>query len=294
VKYKDKFNPLEGVDYSVLGDPDFKEDSVREEIISPILKSLGYSPSKPNRIIRSKSLEHPFVSIGSARKKIKSIPDYLLEVNDQYAWILEAKSPSEDIINSKHVEQAYSYAIHSEIRVPIFGLCNGKEFVLYHVSNPKPLIHFSIIALPSYWENLIKLLSPSTVLEYDFKLAKDFGLHLHRLGFQEFSSIIFPDVPIPFIAQIDENEYTFSAGTKTEEGDSYVASFDFDRNILKQFEGKIPDKAFKTLLSPFDGNIKNVLFTDRVYYVTIDSRVGSKLVENSKEIFSPLAINRVL
>ena len=29
-------------DYDMLSDPEFKEDSVREEIIMPLIKSLGY------------------------------------------------------------------------------------------------------------------------------------------------------------------------------------------------------------------------------------------------------------
>jgi hypothetical protein len=56
---------LNSFDISVLEDPEFKEDSVREEIITPILKKLGYYSSKLPKITRSKSLTHPFVFIGS-------------------------------------------------------------------------------------------------------------------------------------------------------------------------------------------------------------------------------------
>jgi hypothetical protein len=42
---------------SVAADADFKEDSVREVIILPILKKLGY---KQQDIVRSKSLKHNF------------------------------------------------------------------------------------------------------------------------------------------------------------------------------------------------------------------------------------------
>ena len=39
---------FEDLDFSVLDDPSFKEDAVREEIIAPILKRLGYlgAPSR--------------------------------------------------------------------------------------------------------------------------------------------------------------------------------------------------------------------------------------------------------
>ena len=121
MKAEKRFNVLGDFDSGLLDCDGFGEDSVREEIILPMLRGLGYSHSKPNKIIRSKKLLHPFVSIGSARKNIYLVPDYLLEVNDRYAWILEAKAPKEEILKTKHVEQAYSYAMHSEIRVPYFS-----------------------------------------------------------------------------------------------------------------------------------------------------------------------------
>ena len=86
-------NILEHFDYRLLENPEFKEDSVREEIVLPIIKGLGYSANKPNQIIRSRNLIHPFVAIGSQKKKIYIIPDYLFEVNDKPSWILDAKSP---------------------------------------------------------------------------------------------------------------------------------------------------------------------------------------------------------
>ncbi|WP_305462477.1 hypothetical protein [Photobacterium leiognathi] len=91
MKYEKSFNPLSDFSLDMLTDIEFKEDSVREEIITPILKALGYSASKPNKIIKSRSLKHPFISIGSQRKKITCIPDYLLEVDGKLAWVLEAK-----------------------------------------------------------------------------------------------------------------------------------------------------------------------------------------------------------
>ncbi len=59
--------PLKDFDFSVLDDPEFKEDSVREEIVAPLVRALGYAPSGRYRVIRSRPLEHPYVSIGSIR-----------------------------------------------------------------------------------------------------------------------------------------------------------------------------------------------------------------------------------
>lgn len=287
-------NILAGFDFKLLDDPEFLEDSVREEIVVPILRGLGYTSSKPHRIIRSRKLLHPFVSIGSASKKIYIVPDYVLEVDDRLAWVLDAKAPSEDIVNTKHVEQAYSYAIHSEIRVPYFALCNGREFVLYHISKPEPVLQFPTIALPIYWDNLSALLSPQKVLDVDLRLAKDFGLHLKRLGFHELRSLVFPNVPITFIGKIEDDHYTIGSGIKPEGGDTYVATFDFDHRAMQQLKGKIPNNAYSLLIEPLKDASREVAFADTVFRVTVDCRVGDALAENEDEIFLPLWVNRFL
>ncbi|MEL4429651.1 hypothetical protein [Shewanella mangrovisoli] len=294
MKFEKSFNPIEGFDLQALNDPDFKEDSVREEIIVPILKALGYEASKPYKIIRSKGLEHPFVSVGSARKNITCIPDYLFEVDDRYAWVLEAKGPGENILSGKHVEQAYSYAIHSEIRVPLFALCNGREFVLFHISKEKPLLYFAMESLPFYFDNLAKYLAPENCLNAEFKLAKDLGLHLKRLGFESFDSIIFPNMPFGFIAQLDPDMFTTATGTKVEGGDTYAISLDFGEEVLSQMHGKIPSQAIEMLKVREKSGRKVIRFLDGNYMLTLDCRVGNELQENTDEIFLPFIVNRVL
>ena len=50
-------------DFSLLEDPRFKEESVREKLIAPIIKDLGYTNSGNTQVIRNHGLKHPFVSI---------------------------------------------------------------------------------------------------------------------------------------------------------------------------------------------------------------------------------------
>ncbi|MCH7690916.1 MAG: type I restriction enzyme HsdR N-terminal domain-containing protein, partial [candidate division Zixibacteria bacterium] len=139
---------------------DFKEDSVREEIILPVLKELGY---KRKDIVRSKSLSHPFLKIGSKKRPINLIPDYVLKVEDNFAWVLDAKSPSESVINSDNVEQVYSYAAHPEIRSTYFALCNGIEMCIYRTQHTSiPVLLFALSEIEHYWEKLHTLLSPSS------------------------------------------------------------------------------------------------------------------------------------
>ncbi|HEX2786925.1 MAG TPA: DNA methyltransferase [Ignavibacteria bacterium] len=150
---------LKDFNFKLLNSPDFKEDSVREEIILPILKALGYNSQN---IIRSKNLLHPFLKIGSKKRPITIIPDYLLKVKDNFAFVLDAKAPNEQITQGDNVEQVFSYAIHPEIRAKYFALSNGREFILFRQDIEKPLIYCNVKDINKYWEQLYKYLSPES------------------------------------------------------------------------------------------------------------------------------------
>jgi len=285
---------LKNFNYDVLNSPEYGEDSVREEIVFPIIRSLGYSSDGNNRIVRSRKLLHPFVSIGSQKRKISIIPDYIMEIDGKPCWIMEAKAPDQDILNTSYAEQAYSYAIHSEIRAFYYALCNGKEFLLYHVSEYKPLLHFNIKFLSSHWKQLEHFLSPQKIYKnLKLNLNKDFGLHLKRLGFDTPQRLIFLDVPIAFIAKLDNDLYTFSPNIN-EDGITYCASFDFNHEVLLQLQGKIPDAAIDILKKPFDNEIIEVRFGDKSFNVNVECNLNGKLVENKNEIFLPLTIGRII
>jgi hypothetical protein len=160
------------------------------------------------------------------------------------------------------------------------------------VSKPAPVLQFDMRLVASYWDNLVKLLGPKTVLNCDFGLKKDLGLHLKRLGFDEFSSLIFPAVPVPFIAHLTEGQYNFSLGMKLDEGDEYMASFDFGSKVMQQLYGRIPEEGFRILTKPFEDEIRQVMFADTFYRVNVDCRVGENLIENDQEIFLPMLVNR--
>ena len=104
---------------------------------------------------------------------------------------------------------------------------------------------------------------------------------------------MFHNVPIGFIAQLDPDLFTTSTGIQTDEGDSYVMSFDFGINILNQLVGKIPDRAIELLSQREPDHRKDVQFADGVYRVNVDCRVGVDLQENKDEIFLPFIINRI-
>ncbi|MGH9403934.1 MAG: DNA methyltransferase [Terriglobia bacterium] len=152
--------PLQGFDFTLLDSHGFKEDSVREEIIHPLLSALGYAASGPNRIIRSKGLEHPFLTVGSKKKPVTLIPDYLLTVDGNFTFVLDAKAPDDEIKTGHNVEQVYSYAVHPEIRVELFALCNGREFILFDVHQKEPLLYVHLSEIAHYWDDFVKYLAP--------------------------------------------------------------------------------------------------------------------------------------
>jgi len=164
-------------DFSLLDSADFKEDSVREDIIAPLLLSLGYTTGGLNRILRSKRLEHPFVSVGSRKRKISIIPDYLLSVENKFAWVLDAKSPREEIKSGENVEQTYSYAIHPEIKVRIHALCNGREFIAFRTDEANPVLYFHLSEISRHWQRLYDLLSPSA---FKIRRAETDEAHLSK------------------------------------------------------------------------------------------------------------------
>ncbi len=155
-------------DFSQLDSDDFKEDSVREILIVPLLLALGYEQSQ---IIRSKTFTNPFVKTASGKRKLQQTPDYLLKVADSYAWVLDAKAPNENIQSGGNVEQVYFYAIHPEVRTKFFALCNGRKFTLFRQDNENPILNFALVDIEKYWDELTAYLSPNSfqsgkLLEY--------------------------------------------------------------------------------------------------------------------------------
>ncbi len=76
-----------------------------------------------NDIVRSKILQHPFLKIGSNKNiAIKLVPDYSLKVEENFALVLDAKSPDKKINDTSNVEQVFCYSRHPEVRNTYFAL----------------------------------------------------------------------------------------------------------------------------------------------------------------------------
>lgn len=152
-------NFFQNFDFTQLNSPDFKEDSVREVLILPLLQQLGYNNTQ---IVRSKTFQNPFVKTASGKRALQQTPDYLLRIADSYAWVLDAKAPNENITDGGNVEQAYFYAIHPEVRTKFFALCNGKAFSLFRHDAAQPILYFELPDIAQYWDALSTYLSPGS------------------------------------------------------------------------------------------------------------------------------------
>ena len=155
---------FENFDFSLLEDENFKEDSVREEIIIPIFAKLGFKASGSKKIVRSKKIAHPFITIGSTERPITIYPDYILELDNECLLVLDAKSPSENIRTGKNISQAYSYAIHPEVNCDRFALCNGYELVFFKINDSSPALVIEIPRISELWNDIVRFLSEDTKL----------------------------------------------------------------------------------------------------------------------------------
>ena len=125
---------------------EFKEDSVREFIIAPLLQGLGFKTQGKLTLKLSKTLKTPTI-IGS-NKKIDAqdliTPDYVLYVDSKPHCVLDAKAPDKNISPSSDNErQVFYYAINKEVKAPYYALCNGIEFMLFETQGQELLFQCS-------------------------------------------------------------------------------------------------------------------------------------------------------
>ncbi len=280
-----------GLNSEIFDDPYFKEDSVRETIISPMLSRLGYLPSGEIKVIRSKTLRHPFIRVGTRNHPVTTIPDYTLLYGDKPIFILDAKSPSENILDSHHVQQAYSYAIHPEIKCNEFGLCNGRDLVIFDANIEEPLLQLSFEEFENRWGEIEKYLSPKHLLNPALrKFAPDFGYKLSRLGIDQNTDLVMLPVRLNLFGKVNDNLITASANVDF--GDvPHCVSFDFPSSMLKSIVAGLPDQLSEMFLeamsrSPFQAAAGLVIELD------LTARLGDE-TQGQSEKFIPLIIKEI-
>ena len=276
-------------DFSILADVDFKEDAVREELIVPILNRLGYSATGEHRILRSKPLVHPFVYIGTKQFKVNIIPDYLLSVAGSIKWVLDAKTPAEDILSGKHVEQAYSYAIHKDVRVSVYGLCNGHTLAVFHISHVEPILNVPLMEIDARWEEVNRVLCPIAFIDPErLDFLPDFGLTMLRLGGATFETIFFLWVSINCIVKVSDDLVSFTCQYNV--GTDYCVTFDLNLEMYQTFLSKLSETDRVNTSRALSRQPYHIVFNDDPPSLALNAQLGNKIVSNEREEFVPFEI----
>ncbi len=269
-------------------DPEFREDGVREEIVAPLIRALGYGATGPCRVVRGRRLVHPYLSAGSQRRKLNLIPDYLLLIDDQVLCVIEAKSPSESIVDPDHLAQTYGYAVHHEIQAPAYALCNGHELAVHHVGSAGrgPVLSLRLCELAGAWDRLVATLGPFELSALDArKLPLDYGLHLRACQFPVGFALIMLDVRFASVARVGPDEFTLM--TTVEDEREFAASFDFERSLLQQ----LPPPLRQAVASHLNRVPAMIRFEEQA--IGIASTITDVVLDNhGREYYSPLRVTR--
>lgn len=133
----------------------YSEADVREEIVTPILKIMGYSKETMFSINREKYLR--------ILDKGLSV-DYGLTIWEENYWVIEAKKPNVTRGEFKydHLWQVVQYAIHPEINAALVVLCDGHAFEVFdrEESLERPLLRVERCNLTRDFDKLRLLLAP--------------------------------------------------------------------------------------------------------------------------------------
>lgn len=279
-------------DPQLFSDPNFKEDSVREVIIAPLLSRLGYHPIGEQVVVRSKTLEQPFIYVGTRRHPVTIIPDYTLYFQGRPILVLDAKSPSESVTSPANVQQAYSYAIHPEVRVHHFALCNGKRLGFYSVEKAEPLFNIPYEEFETRWNEIERHLAPKYLLKPELRNFKpDFGFAVSRLGLTPHAEIIMLKTRLGLFARVSQDLFTAAVNTEFAEQE-YCVSFDFKPEHLPLLVAGLPNQLQEQFIealsrAPFQAG------ADLCVEVDLRTHLGEQ-IEVEHEIFVPLIIDEVL
>ncbi|RXE49135.1 type I restriction enzyme HsdR N-terminal domain-containing protein [Chromohalobacter israelensis] len=137
----------------------FKEADVREEIINPLLKIIGYKKGNEHSVDREKHIKF----VGSTNRYI----DYSLTVWEQDFWLVETKRPhyNQEAFGYKEASQAFEYAAHPEIRAALVVICDGIKLEIFdrEESVENPAHRLLIKNLAREYINVAQYLSPVNV-----------------------------------------------------------------------------------------------------------------------------------
>ncbi len=157
------------------------ETDIREEIIAPLLRYLGYRSGTSNNIVREQPLSYPKQFLGRKKQNdpiLRGRADYICDVRGQVKWVIEAKAPGASLDKDAE-EQSWSYANHPEIRAVYFCLTNGKEFQIFQTNRgaeADPIFECRYEKMDSSLSAIKNILSPDSILRDHPTYEVDYGI----------------------------------------------------------------------------------------------------------------------
>ena len=205
--------------------------------------------------------------------------------------VLEAKAPNEPIVRSEHVEQAYSYAIHQDVRCRQYALCNGRQLAFYDVGTLSPLLLVDCKEVDARWEEVQKYLLPQFLKMPELReFHADFGLQALKLGVTRDERILFKNYLLQLIARSREGLYT-SQATCNVGGLECLINFDFGDDVLQAILAVLPERQAAQVRSQLMAH-PYCIDADAKVRVTWTAQLG-EVVKGPHEQFVPLIVVEV-
>jgi hypothetical protein len=220
----------------------------------------------------------------------------VLERDGELAWILDAKGPDENIDSGKNVEQAYSYAIHRDIRVPLYGLCNGRKLVVFHIRAGPPVIDIALEEIHEIWPMVLEILGCRSAWPLGIPpgFLPDMGLSLAKAGFDhredgEKCWLAVMGVQVKTITRVEDDVYSATGiyGGPEMEVD-YAVTFDFGADLLPKLIAALPPEIQGSVSKQLNCQPYRVAFHFGVCPVmTMVGGLGDKVITNENESYRP-------
>ena len=166
------------------------EADVREEIVTPVLRALGYDKGSYFSVDREKKLD--FID---KRRFI----DYSMTLFEENFWLIEAKRPNfkKDHFEYTDFQQALEYAVHPEINAALVVMCDGEKIEVFdrETSVLEPMLHIKRANLIEDFDKLRILLSPWQIWFFEKRrivrsLDKVFSGEMNLERAEEFKQLV--------------------------------------------------------------------------------------------------------
>ena len=204
----------------------YSEADVREEIISDLLRVLGYDKQSNFSIDRDKGLQ----LLGR-----KNFPDYSLTLWSENFWLIEAKKPGriDNHFRAKDIRQAVGYAIHPAINAALAVICDGRKIAIFdrEESLAEPIVTVKITELSQNIDILRAILSPWQIWLFEKRriarqLDKVFDKEFNIQRLEEFKSLVVNRLDSKRSVVIDNMRRMFRASDDADESIQILRSSD--------------------------------------------------------------------